>query len=90
MRMSDMINNFVCRDINLASKRLYLPSNMGRFGLFKLDTFLAAQKCSWIPRSFDLNEKGKLTLFLKSCGTITNIRKKPNQSTSKSSPLRDR
>jgi hypothetical protein len=38
---------------------------------------------------FDLNEKWKLTLFLKSCSTITNIRKKPNQSTSKSSPLRD-
>jgi hypothetical protein len=63
---------------------------MGGFGLFELDTFLAEQKFSWNSRSFDLNEKWKLTLFLKSCGTITNIRKKPNQSTSKSSPLRDR
>ena len=49
---------------------------MGGFGLFELDTFLAAQKFSWNPSSFDLNEKWKLTLFLKSCGTIANIRKK--------------
>jgi hypothetical protein len=48
---------------------------MGGLGLFELDSFLAAQRCSWIQRSLDLDEKWKLTLYFNSYGNIPNIRK---------------
>jgi hypothetical protein len=73
-RMSDLITNFVCGDISVASKRLFLPVAMGGLGLFELDPFLAAQKCSWIQRAVDLNDKWKISLYLKSFGNIINIR----------------
>jgi hypothetical protein len=60
MRLSGMINNFVRGDTNLASKRLHLPSNMGGFGLFELDTFLAAKNVPGFHAPFFyLNEKWK-------------------------------
>jgi hypothetical protein len=74
-RISDMISKFVCGNLSIAEKRLYLPASMGGLGLFELKTFLAAQRCSWIQRALDLNEKWKLTLFYKSNGNIVNIRK---------------
>ena len=74
-RMSDLITNFVCGEINIASKRLFLPVTMGGLGLFELDAFLAAQKCSWIQRAVDLNDRWKLILHFKSNGNITNIRR---------------
>jgi hypothetical protein len=49
---------------------------MGGLGLeLELDSFLAAQRCSWIQRSLDLDEKWKLTLYFNSYGNISNIRK---------------
>jgi hypothetical protein len=74
-RMSDLITNFVCGEINIASKRLFLPVTMGGLGLFELDPFLSAQKCSWIHRAGDLNDKWKLILHLLSNGNRINIRK---------------
>ncbi len=73
-RMSDLITNFVCGEISIASKRLFLPVTMGGLGLFELDAFLAAQKCSWIQRVGDLNDRWKLILHFNSNGNITNIR----------------
>jgi hypothetical protein len=73
-RMCDLITNFVCGEISIASKRLFLPVTMGGLGLFELDAFLAAQKCSWIHRAVDLNDRWKLILHFKSNGNITNIR----------------
>jgi hypothetical protein len=69
-RMSDLITNFVCGEISIA----FLPFTMGGLGLFELDAFLAAQKCSWIHRAVDLNDRWKLILHFKSNGNITNIR----------------
>jgi hypothetical protein len=73
--MSDLITNFVCGEINIASKRLFLPVTMGGLGLFELDPFLSAQKCSWIQRAGDLNDKWKLILHLLSNGNRIHIRK---------------
>jgi hypothetical protein len=41
-RISDLITDYVSGDLNLATKRLYLPTQMGGLGLFDLDSFLAA------------------------------------------------
>jgi len=73
-RISDLITDYVSGDLNLATKRLYLPTQMGGLGLFELDSFLAAQRCSWIQRSLDLDEKWKLNLYFYSNGNIPNIR----------------
>jgi hypothetical protein len=70
-----MINKFVCGNLNIAEKRLYLPAAMGVLGLFELKLFLSAQRCAWIQRALDLNEKWKLNLFFRSNGNITNIQK---------------
>jgi len=49
--ISDMISTYICGYLNLASNRLYLPAYMGGLGLFEIETFLAAQKRSWIQCS---------------------------------------
>jgi hypothetical protein len=49
--VSDIISTYVCGNLNLASNRLYLPAYMGGLGLFEIETFLAAQKRSWIQCS---------------------------------------
>jgi hypothetical protein len=74
-RISDMIKHFVCGNLNLAEKRLYLPAAMGGLGLLELKSFLSAQRCAWIQRALDLNEKWKLNLFFRSYGNLTNLRK---------------
>jgi hypothetical protein len=48
---------------------------MGGLGLFELDPFLSAQKCSWIQQAGDLNDKWKLILHFLSNGNRINIRK---------------
>jgi hypothetical protein len=53
-RLNDMITTYASGNLNLASKRLFLPASMGGLGLFDLDIFLAAQQCAWISRAGDL------------------------------------
>jgi hypothetical protein len=72
--MSDLITNFVQGNLNIAKKRLFLPTCMGGLGLFELDTFLAAQQCAWISRAQDLNDKWKILLYYFSLGNVNNIR----------------
>jgi hypothetical protein len=72
--MSDLITNFVQGNLNIAKKRLFLPTCMGGIGLFELDTFLAAQQCAWISRAQDLNDKWKILLYYYSFGNVNNIR----------------
>jgi hypothetical protein len=48
---------------------------MGGLGLLELKSFLSAQRCAWIQRALDLNEKWKLNLFFRSNGNLTNLRK---------------
>ncbi len=45
------MDNFVLNNLNIGTDRRYLPAEQGGLGLFCLDTFLNAQKCSWIQRS---------------------------------------
>ncbi len=38
-RISDLICDYVCGDLNIAAKRLFLPAQMCGLGLFELDSF---------------------------------------------------
>ena len=46
----------------------------GGLGLFKLNDFLDAQRCSWIKRAQNLDDNWKRKLYASSYGHITNIR----------------
>jgi len=74
LRMSNMITNFVQGNLNIAQKRLFLPTCMGGLGLFELNNFLAAQQCAWISRAQDLNDRWKIILYFYSLGNVNNIR----------------
>jgi hypothetical protein len=69
-----MITNFVQGNLNIAQKRLFLPTCMGGLGLFELNNFLAAQQCAWISRAQDLNDRWKILLYFYSLGNVNNIR----------------
>jgi hypothetical protein len=66
--------NFVQGNLNIAQKRLFLPTCMGGLGLFELNNFLAAQQCAWISRAQDLNDRWKILLYFYSLGNVNNIR----------------
>ena len=38
----------------MAADHLYLPPELGGLGIFKLETFLQAQHCSWVARAAKL------------------------------------
>jgi hypothetical protein len=53
-RMQRKIDNFVLKNLNVSAERRYLPPELGGLGIFHLETFLSAQKCSWIHRASKL------------------------------------
>ena len=72
--IGQIIENFVLGKQKIAKKRLYLKTEEGGLGLFDIKIFLEAQKCSWIKRAYDLDEKWKQKIYCKSYGNIFNIR----------------
>jgi hypothetical protein len=63
-------------NLNIAKKRLYLAPEHGGLGLFDIDNFLDAQKCSWIKRSVSLNEPWKVILYVRNFGVVFNSKKR--------------
>jgi hypothetical protein len=53
-----------------------LPRGEGGLGLFKLETFLGSQCCTWAKRAQSLDDNWKLRLYGKSLGNTLNIREK--------------
>jgi hypothetical protein len=49
--IQDTVDNFAKKNLRVASDRLYLPASHGGLGLIHLQTYLDAQKCSWISRA---------------------------------------
>jgi hypothetical protein len=45
------LDRFALNGLNVSMERRYLPPGNGGLGLFKLKTFLDAQRCSWIKRA---------------------------------------
>ena len=50
--MNEIIEGFVTHNIVISKERIYVPVKKGGLGLINLESFLAAQKCSWIRRCF--------------------------------------
>jgi hypothetical protein len=50
-RLQTMIDEFILGRLNISKERLYLPPDRGGLGFFNLETFLTAQRCSWISRT---------------------------------------
>ncbi len=48
----------------------------GGLGLFDIEQFLTAQKCTWIKRAQTLDDNWKQRLYAKSPGNILNLRSK--------------
>ena len=46
-----LIDRFVKDTLPVAAERLYLPPALGGLGIFKIDSLLTAQHCSWIRRA---------------------------------------
>ncbi len=69
-----LITDYVKGNLNIAKKRIYLPPDQGGLGLFDIQDFLDAQKCSWIKRSVNLNERWKVILYISNFGCIFNAK----------------
>jgi hypothetical protein len=61
--LSEQLENFVTKGLNIAKNRLYLPPDQGGVGLFDLKNFIAALQTSWIKRAVQsINDNWKVTV----------------------------
>jgi hypothetical protein len=49
--MQNILNTYVVGNLNIANKRIYLPTGKGGLGMFELGEFLTAQQCNWIIKA---------------------------------------
>ena len=49
--LQSLIDSFVKQNLPVAADRLYLPPAQGGLGIFKINSLLSAQHCSWIRRA---------------------------------------
>ena len=54
VQLQRLIDGFVKKKLPVAADRLYLPPELGGLSIFKLETFLQAQHCSWVARAAKL------------------------------------
>ena len=73
-RLSLAIEDFVKGNLNILLKRFLLTPAEGGLGLFNLNNFLDAQRCSWVKRAQNLDDIWKRTLYAACYGSILNIR----------------
>ncbi len=52
--IQELMDRFVTKNVNISKDRRYLPTDKGGLGLFELNKFLDAQRCSWIQRARSL------------------------------------
>jgi hypothetical protein len=45
------LDTFALKNLRVAAERKYIPTKLGGLGLINLETYLDAQKCSWISRA---------------------------------------
>ena len=72
--MQNLITDFVVDRLKVGKKRFFLSPGEGGLGLFELKTFLESQKCAWIKRSANLDEIWKIKIYVKSLGSVYNVR----------------
>ena len=49
--LQSLIDSFVKQNLPVAADRLYLPPALGGLGIFRINSLLTAQHCSWIRRA---------------------------------------
>jgi hypothetical protein len=69
-----MIEKFVKGYLKLGKSRIYEKVSNGGLGLFNLQQFLSAQKCSWVMRAMVLDDCWKMNLYAGSYGSVLNLR----------------
>ena len=73
-QLSLLIENFVKGNLNIARKRLFMRTEEGGLGLFKLNEFLDALRCSWVKRAQSLDDNWKRKLYAGCYGNVLNLR----------------
>jgi hypothetical protein len=71
---SEIIENFVVGNLNIAKSRRCLSREEGGLGLFDIKTYLGSQKCNWFKRAKNLDDYWKQRIYSKSLGNIFNVR----------------
>ena len=69
-----LIENYVRGNLRISTERIFSEVKTGGLGLFKIESFLNAQKCSWVKKVSNLNDLWKLKLFTGSGYTAYNLR----------------
>jgi hypothetical protein len=70
-----LIGGFVVGNLKMSQGRIFESTKMGGLGLFRVSTFLTAQKCSWFKRAMTMDELWKLDFFSPAPGDYFSIRK---------------
>jgi hypothetical protein len=69
------VGDYVTGNLKMGRDRVFEPVEMGGLGIFRVSTFLMAQKCSWFKRAMSMDELWKLELFSPAPGDFFSIRK---------------
>jgi len=78
--MSDQLENFVIKGLNIAKCRLYLAPEEGGLGLFNLKNFICALQTTWVKRAVQsINDNWKVTLMELGEGDATNCNRNIEQ-----------
>ncbi len=51
--LQTLMDDLILGSLNISRDRRYLPPELGGIGIVQVSTFLMAQQCSWIKRTFD-------------------------------------
>jgi hypothetical protein len=69
-KWENLITNFAKCNFNKAKDRFFLPVEQGGVGLFKISSFLDAQRLGWLKLAGTLDKSWKQKLFMLSKGNI--------------------
>jgi exonuclease III len=62
-RIESAISNFVGNNLRIAKDRIFLSVELGGLGLFPVNKFLEAQRCSWVKRALNADQLWKIRLL---------------------------
>jgi hypothetical protein len=69
------ISSYVNGNLRIGYERVFTSTKMGGLGLFRVSTFLTAQRCSWFGRAIAMDELWKMDLFSPAPGDHFSLRK---------------
>jgi hypothetical protein len=70
-----LVTDFVRGNLRIGNAKLFEDPKLGGLGLFKVQTFLQAQCCTWVKRAGNLDELWKINLISKTPGSLMHLRK---------------